>query len=351
MPERCETTPCQPAMGPSTPSIEAARAVLSLRLDSVDDRVEVAAERGEFDPRAVHQMRVATRRAAAAVRVFESLLTERIVRRIRKALRRIRKSGEQARRCDVFNALLSKRLSTSSGEVTEACAYALGRVHAERVESQSRIRRTAESNALRNLRRARKAALCKLAVDRAPDDATATLNSLAARVLPAAIEALRESVSPEAAAIESIHAQRLAGKRLRYDIEILSYAAEDEQALEHPIAALKQLQNQLGLINDLSELVNLLAAWIDEASMESTAPQRIQDGLHTLLEQQQSELAKLRDQFVQSQSSGAIAAMADRIAVAFGFVGLPQVVVLAGSDARSSAGRAADSESKGVTHG
>ena len=50
----------------------------------------------------MHQLRVATRRAAATVRIFDALLPQRRMRRLNKCLRKIRRAAGTARDLDVL---------------------------------------------------------------------------------------------------------------------------------------------------------------------------------------------------------------------------------------------------------
>src|SRR5262249_22855308 len=57
----------------------------------------------------VHRLRVATRRAGAALRIFESCLPDKTFRRVRKQLRAMRRAAGEARDWDVFIADLLQR--------------------------------------------------------------------------------------------------------------------------------------------------------------------------------------------------------------------------------------------------
>ncbi len=336
MPEPSEEMAARKSFSAATPAVEAARAVLSLRLDSVEDRLEVAAERGEFEPRAVHQMRVATRRASAALRVFDSLLSDRIVRRTRKGLRKIRRSGEATRRCDVQLAMLTETLGSATGPVAEACAFAIGRISSDRRCSLRGIRRLTERDALRKLRRARKCASARLDEHREE----LSLGELAARVLPDSIEGLRAAATADLSQLASIHILRLAEKRLRYDLEILECACANETALAKPLATLTNMQNRFGALNDLCELVERLSTWIEAPDMESATPGRIADGLRTLLDRESSRLVTLHENIISTHGVGSVDALADQISQAFGFSPEPIVVIPAtGSNGKSATDR------------
>ena len=65
-------------LGAATPVADAARRVLTLRLEGVRDCLGLALREPGGDPELVHQLRVATRRASAALEIFAACLPPRI---------------------------------------------------------------------------------------------------------------------------------------------------------------------------------------------------------------------------------------------------------------------------------
>src|SRR4051794_10807466 len=91
------------------PLAAAARQVLKARLATVADRLPDALFRAEDNLEHVHQLRVGTRRAGAAIRIFQSCLSAKTHKAIRKTLRKIRRAAGQARDWDVFQVALATR--------------------------------------------------------------------------------------------------------------------------------------------------------------------------------------------------------------------------------------------------
>src|SRR4051812_43428548 len=87
---------------PDMPVAKAARHVLQLRLQVVAYYLPRALDESEKDPENVHQLRVATRRAGAALRIFRHCLPAKIFKRARKRLRRLRRAAGEVRDWDVF---------------------------------------------------------------------------------------------------------------------------------------------------------------------------------------------------------------------------------------------------------
>src|SRR5436305_12918635 len=89
-------------LGPKAHTAEAARRVLELRLQVVRISLPLAVHDADRDIEHVHRLRVATRRAGAALKLFESCLPNKAFRRARKQLRAMRRAAGEARDWDVF---------------------------------------------------------------------------------------------------------------------------------------------------------------------------------------------------------------------------------------------------------
>ena len=118
---------------PEMPVAEAATAVLAARLEVVRHYLPLAAEKPYDDPEYVHQLRVGTRRAGAALRVFADCLPRKHRRMARRRLREIRRAAGDARDWDVF--LLGLRRIAVAGHCRRAARSRLphrlrdGRAH------------------------------------------------------------------------------------------------------------------------------------------------------------------------------------------------------------------------------
>src|SRR5688572_28787502 len=83
-------------------------AVRSLRgrLRAVLHYLPLAADKAQEDVEHVHQLRVWTRRATAALVLYQELLPRRRFAWMKKQLRRVRQAANEARDCDVLLARL-----------------------------------------------------------------------------------------------------------------------------------------------------------------------------------------------------------------------------------------------------
>ena len=69
-------------------------------------RSHLAAERSQEDVEYVHQLRITTRRAAGALRVFSNLIPKATYEDLRASLRKIRLAADEARNWDVSRRLV-----------------------------------------------------------------------------------------------------------------------------------------------------------------------------------------------------------------------------------------------------
>src|SRR5688572_5271562 len=88
---------------------KAARVVLKVRLTAAEKLVRPAVEKAYEDVEHVHHLRVATRRAAAALRAFADALPAKPLKAAKRALKAIRQTAGNARDWDVLLETARKR--------------------------------------------------------------------------------------------------------------------------------------------------------------------------------------------------------------------------------------------------
>jgi exopolyphosphatase/guanosine-5'-triphosphate,3'-diphosphate pyrophosphatase len=228
-----------------TPVREAARSVISATLRSVARRLQRAAgPRGSA--RAVHALRVATRRAEAALDLFEPYLDAKALEKCRRRLKRVRRAAASAREADVHLAEIGRWLRHAGRPHAPALRFLADRVGRERREARRRIEETCRRYPGRRWKRAAARLL-------GPVDERA---SVAETLLDAARRSIAERREEFAAAaandlhdLAQVHRLRLAVKRLRYDLELVAaclHAASAAGAGER----VQRLQDRLGRLND-----------------------------------------------------------------------------------------------------
>ena len=207
------------------------------------------ARRG-LDSEAVHDTRVAARRAEAALDVFRDALDRRRRRRARRTLRRLRESLGPAREAEVGAAELAARAPRLSGIERDAAAYLQARLERRRCRLERGVarscRRSAISQAARRLRRA---------IRPAAWSGNPGVWLAAAHVRAAArLDRAREALAGPFAGVDDValHRARIAVKHARYALERLAAAGANVD--DRSLAELEPVQQRLGAIHDLVAL-------------------------------------------------------------------------------------------------
>jgi CHAD domain-containing protein len=225
------------------PVAEAARRVLTVRLGVVLDRLPWAVDHADEDAEHVHQLRVGTRRAGAAVRIFADVLPDRLHRRVRRTLRAIRRAAGAARDWDVFLEMLRARRARSARQ-QPGRDFLLGFGHGERVFAQNHLREATEGKAqrLQSLLNDIDAALAEA-------DPARRLRDLAVPMLTRLAGELEEKAHGDLHAYEALHQVRICGKHLRYAMELFEscFAKAFRESIYPRIA---EMQEILGHAND-----------------------------------------------------------------------------------------------------
>jgi CHAD domain-containing protein len=202
------------------PLAGAARKVLQARMQVVRHYLPQALEEADPDHENVHQLRVATRRADAAVRIFEPCLPDKTGRKARKRLRRIRRAAGTARDLDVFALDLLEHSGKLAARDRPGVDFLFGHTVGQRALAQQQLHQVGKQDGddfegfVRDL---------ILSVRRPPggtDDATFVV--LARPLLCNLLTDLRERASADLTEYTNLHQVRIAGKRLRYAMEVFA---------------------------------------------------------------------------------------------------------------------------------
>jgi CHAD domain-containing protein len=229
-----------PELKPHTPLHEAACTALAVRLKVVGNYLPLAVHEPYKDPEHVHQLRVGTRRAVAALDLFSLCLPKKEYRWARKQLRGIRRAAGSARDWDVFLITLHSRKPRRNPST-----FLLGYVRGQRDAAQAQL------------------------VDAAadlPDFDTVTeeivgalqptgpsephvLRELAAPMLQDLLKKLHDAAETDLHDYEHLHQVRILGKELRYAMELFAECyAEPFREVLYP--AVEEMQDILGRAND-----------------------------------------------------------------------------------------------------
>lgn len=231
---------------PTTPVADAARRVLTVRLQVVHDYLPLALHEADKDPEYIHQLRVGTRRAGAALQIFSLCLPEKELRAARKQLKRVRRNAGSARDWDVF------LMGLVSGEKQPenrrpGIDFLLGYALAERSASLERLIEACPNYPF-DFDRLLAETVAAIHKPRA-EPGIQVLSDLARPLLTGLLRQLHQVASGKLADYDQLHQVRIAGKRLRYAMEVFAccFAPNFRETL---YAAVEGMQEMLGRAND-----------------------------------------------------------------------------------------------------
>lgn len=254
------------------------------------------------DIESIHRMRVATRRLRNGLELFKDCLPKKKARTWQDHIRKITHSLGKARDLDIQIALLDNLYDETLDEIYKpGFRRLLLRLKQRRAKAQKQVKRALldfqESKSLKKMRGQFEALSANA------DDIYLFTPSLYQRAFTAINHALADFLSyqeyihsPEE--IAKLHAMRLAGKKLRYTLEIFSPIYK--QALIPHVQIMKDIQDQLGSIHDDDVWVNWLPKFIDKEQS------RIEDyfGNNGPLKRLQPGLNFLKQDRLQSRDEG-----------------------------------------------
>jgi CHAD domain-containing protein len=234
----------------------AAERIIALRMDEVQKFLPLAAKHDSADVEYVHQLRVSCRRAAAALRAFESFAGGR-GGKLKKWLRRLRRAAGPARDADVLIARLRKELDPENAFAQQL----VDDIVQSRTEAQPALAAIDVRASRGGLQRAIDGCVRRLA-DAKGKASHGSFAAYAQQAVGAAAEGLA-IVDPQTASLGELHQLRIAGKRLRYAIEIFHCAAAPALRLDvYP--QIEELQERLGAINDRAASQCRWQQWLAE---------------------------------------------------------------------------------------
>ena len=242
------------------PYSQAARRAVGQRLPLVWHYLPLAAARHEENVEYVHQLRVATRRAAAAIEVFSEALPRRRTEWMNRQLKRVRRAAAEARDLDV----LAARLSGEQNGYKEA----LDEITLRRVTAQEPIIKAYAK--LEKMEFALRADELAQRIRWRGDGSEPKLSKAARRYLkPISKRFIRQSKA-DLSDMRELHELRKDAKQLRYAMELLA-GALDETFREDLYRSVEEIQAKLGTINDHHVARNHFRRWARSSSSRRRA--------------------------------------------------------------------------------
>ena len=254
-----------------TPVPRVAARTLRKRLEATWSELSAAC-RPRHDPERVHRLRVATRRALAALAAFRDIGPGKQRAWFEKWLRRIRRAAGDTRDLDVLTGRLQREPAADEGQTHSAQA---ARARQRLVEMLAN-RRDVSREPMRQVRERLVAADWPGRVERFLEAVAAatTRTSFAdygrQRMRPL-LERFFDHAKRTSQTASDIHRLRIEGKKLRYAIEIFAVVFPPTQRAACS-AVLEELQNSLGEFTDHAAASDRLRRLSKEKNM---APDRV----------------------------------------------------------------------------
>jgi CHAD domain-containing protein len=294
------------------PVDDAARTVVRARLEAVEQMLPLAAERWEEDVEHVHQLRVSTRRSAAALATFAPCFDADRMKTVRRHLKKVRRAAGEARVCDVMDAAFRRRRQRAPKSARPFLDDLLEWNAATRQRVQRHLRKAARKHPPKDLADARRALLRSLSAPGGADAAPISLRTHAASSLPPLVEAVRAAGQADLNVLENLHELRIHGKHLLYAMEIFKPCYGERFATAY--GRISSLQQRLGAINDSGEFTGLVEGFVRERS-EDIDDDSWRAGAEAVLEDLRAEAVRSIETFLQEWRDGAWSDLYDVIVI------------------------------------
>jgi CHAD domain-containing protein len=277
------------------PLAEAARHVLAVRLRVVGAALPRAVHEADRDPEHVHQLRVATRRADAALRIFACCLPKKAHKRARKHLRRLRRAAGAARDWDVFLIALRERAAGQPAKEQAGLDLLTGYALGQRAAAQAQLEEVGQEEWPRF-----EGFVAELLEAIQPPDGAggATLLEHARPMLTGLLFNLEQAAAGNLNDYARLHQVRIAGKRLRYAMEVFA-PCFDAAFREQLYPRVEAMQEILGRANDSHVAEARLISLRDRFRRGRSGEwKRYQPAVASLLRFHQRRLPQERRQFL-----------------------------------------------------
>jgi CHAD domain-containing protein len=278
----------------TTPVADAARHVLTVRLEVVRDYLPLALQQADKDPEHVHQLRVGTRRARAALDIFACCLPSKVYKGARKHLRNIRQVAGEARDWDIFLAGVTESARAPGRKLWPGLDCLVGYVVAKREAAQLQLQ---QAGANHPFAFERFLAETVAAVEKPSDLRLRTLVDLALPRLTGLLGELDAAAGRDLEDYAHLHQVRILGKSLRYTMEVFAdcFVPAFREELYPAVEAMQEI---LGNANDSWVACRRLEALSER--LQALAPvewKRYRPGLEGLLHYHRTRLPQERERF------------------------------------------------------
>lgn len=285
---RRNTAPSAPT--PPRSEADAIASLIAERCSRVDKLLrQIRRTREEVREDDIHDLRVATRRADAALRLFRDWLPRRRGRTLRRILGRLRQAAGRVRDLDV----VGQSLQHLSSELPDAAGQQLSQLLEKRRRQACRsVVRLARRKSRRKLRKSAQRVVHRVRW-RGSGSAPSSADLLTVRL--ATLAQLADNPRWLHTRLDSeIHALRIKFRKLRYELELLAVGATSSaHDLNELLELLRQIQDRLGAMHDAAIQGRLLSHWFRKQPLEAKDRPTIEDFLANM--NQPPTLAARRD--------------------------------------------------------
>lgn len=285
----------QPAtISAATPVVKAARDLIAQRLTTVRDCLRKALAKPRRRRQHIHALRVATRRATAAIDLFRDCLPKPIRTEVRATLRSLRKAVAEARDWDVLLQQLAKTMRANVDADVPTLDMLTGYALAQREQAQSALEKVARDCSPQDVKKLQARVVAAV---RSKRKGQPTLGDFARPLIGQQLRDLTTVADRDNDAWTMLHEVRIAGKRLRYALEVVD-GCLDPAITEHVTPSLVRLQEVLGGVNDSFHASELFEAIL--STMQATTPSaadRYRSALEQLIAEHQQRMQSGREAF------------------------------------------------------
>jgi CHAD domain-containing protein len=241
---------------------------LCRRFRDIAESFKPAALCADENPEDVHQLRVACRRAAAALVFFKHWLPRRRRSALVRLLQRVRKSAGEARDIDVMLCRIANADIPLKPKQKRRMIRFLSRRRKQAQKPLARIyQRLSETKCLDESFQAIVARI-------APRGCESQCDLLLRR--NAAIRKYLKRLEADPTSIDELHRLRIDGKQLRYTLELFRHR-ESDRCIKSVLKRSRKIQDRLGEIVDHLAAEHRLRAW-----KKKTSRRRIQKTLRQM---------------------------------------------------------------------
>jgi len=278
------------------PAAEVATEIFLLRMQVVQEKLPLAAHEYQHDIEHVHQLRVGCRRAEAALQAFRPLLTGK-AKRLRKWLRKLRRAAGPARDADVLLAQLRAEPNAKASH-----AYLVARLERRRIDVQQALIEVAARAGAGKLDASIDG--CLTALRKQPSKVSPVrFDRFAREALRTASQGMFKRAEVERPTVAQLHQLRIAGKRLRYSIELF-YTAFPAALREEVYPLVEKIQTRLGRLNDHATAQAWYQHWLADLPPGDRAAQ-----LAECIVEEHDTIVQIRADFLQWWTAERVAAL------------------------------------------